>query len=517
VEDGLTRSIVSFIDIGSNSVRLLTAQLRGGGFTAIREEKETIRLGDQVFLNGFLKQSAMRRGVAAVNKFNKIAHGLNAEKVIAVATSAVRDASNQKEFLGMIKNETGVDVHVVSGREEARLIFLGVSSGVKLGQKNALFIDIGGGSTELIIGNRSSHRTLSSLNVGAIRLTNLFTNSGMKEVEDETYENMCSYVRAELTKANPQNWGKLFGAYGSSGTIINLTEMANGQRLNGASTLKLKELGKISDALRSLSLPERRKYPNINPERADIIVGGAAILETIMKELKVSEIRASDRGLNYGLLVDQMSQAQGGAMAKRVTRESSILDLAAKYSADDAHCENVTRLAGELYDSLRETEIIKTGEGEREFLTYASMLHDVGNAIAYRDHNIHGEYLIKNTELLGFDQSEIAVIASIVRYHMKRTPTHRDLVEAGFSKIEQKTVKTLSALLRIAENLDRSHLGHVKKAEFVESGDKMTLLIYADADVDVELWGMKSIQDCFEGVFGKKLKVDVLPVQLDRI
>ena len=516
MEDGVAKNVVAFIDIGSNSVRLLVIQIRGGGFTILREEKDTIRLGDRVFLDGFLSDKTIEEGVNTLKKFLKIAKGFNVETVIAVATSAVREASNQKEFLKTIRNRVGLDVNVVSGREEARLIYLGVSSSVKLGSKNALFIDIGGGSTELIIGNQNGHKVISSLNVGAIRLTSLFMKkSWTKEVENDTYENMRSYVRAELMKAEFQDWHKVTSAFGSSGTIINLAEMAKENKPNEPLSIKVKDLKKLSDALRSLSLEERRKYPGINQERADIIIGGAVILETVMDELHVPEIIVSKRSVNYGLLVDYMSKINGGITSKHVVRERSIQDIANTYHVNNFHSQNVARLSAELFNSSRKSGINKLGEPEKELLRFSSLLHDVGNAIAYRDHNLHGEYIIKNSELLGFDQSEISIIASNVRFHMKRLPTRKDLIDVGLSKKNRKVVRILSAFLRMAENLDRSHLGHVRKAEIIKSDSgKTNLLIYADEDVEVELWGLKYIQMCFLSVFRTKLKVDVLPTQL---
>jgi exopolyphosphatase/guanosine-5'-triphosphate,3'-diphosphate pyrophosphatase len=516
VEDGIAKGVVAFIDIGSNSVRLLVVHIRGGGFTVLREEKETIRLGDRVFLEGFLNDQAIERCVNTLKKFIKISKGFNVESIVAVATSALRDASNQKKFIRTIKNKVGLDVNVVSGKEEARLIYLGVSSDVNLGSKNALFIDVGGGSTELIIGNQYGHSVISSLNAGAIRLTSLFQKRPWdKEIENDTYQNMCSYVRAELMKSELRHRRKISNSFGSSGTIINLAEMTKGNKQNEALSLKVKDLKKLTDVLRALPLDERKKYPGINPDRADIIVGGAAILETVMDELHVQEIKVSKRGINYGLLVDYMSKIHGGATSKHVVREQSIQDMANTYHANNAHSQNVTRLSRELFDSSRKSGINKLGEQEKKLLKYSSLLHDVGNAIAYRDHNLHGEYIIKNSELLGFDQSEISVIASNVRFHMKRLPTRKDLNETGLSKNNRKVVKILSAFLRMAEYLDRSHLGHVKRAEIVAGdGGKASLLLYADEDIEVELWGLKFIQTCFLSVFGMKLKVDVLPTQL---
>ncbi len=518
MDGGVDEGVVAFIDVGTNSIRLIVAQIRiGGGFTILREEKEVIRLGERIFIDGFINNEAMGRAVAALRKFAKIARGFQVDDIVAVATSAVREANNQREFLGLIRNRVGLEVRVVSGMEEARLIYLGVSSGINIGEKLALFVDIGGGSTELILGDQHTHRVLASTNLGAIRLTSLFIpRNWTKEIEEKTVEKMRSYVRAELRKATESfQKSRIEVAYGSSGTIINLAEMAKKASSRERLTLKLKDLKKLSDTLCSLPLEERRKYPDINPERADIIIGGAVILETVMDDLKVPIIRVSNRGLNYGLLVDYLSKINGGIESKQVVRERSILDLGHAYNINNNHTENVTRISLQLFDSSKATKLQDLGDWEREILRYAALLHDIGNAISYRDHNLHGEYIIRNSELLGFDQSEISLIATIVRYHMKHIPTRKELLEINMDKKRQKVVQILSAFLRIAENLDRSHLGRVKRVEFtVNNVNKTTMTLYADEDIDVELWGIESVQDCFKTVFRKRLKIDILPTQL---
>ncbi len=310
-----TGQVVGFVDIGTNAVRLLVVRINPNfSYTIISQDKEVVRLGEAEFKDNLLKPEAMERAIFVCGKFSALAKTYGATNIIAVGTSAIREAHNQSEFLQRLFQETGLNVHVISGEEEARLIYLGVLSGIDIGEEKALFIDLGGGSTEIAIGDQHQLYYVHSLKVGAIRLTTKFIGEGWTgPLSEGIYKQMKTYVsrNTRKVKANVKECGSRI-AWGSSGTIINLAEITNkifkknGNGGNGNMVLTRKNLKKLASTLCSLSLEERRKLPGINPYRADIIVTGAAIVEAVMEDFGLEEIRVSHKELRDGLLVDYL-------------------------------------------------------------------------------------------------------------------------------------------------------------------------------------------------------------------
>ena len=511
-----TGQVVGFVDIGTNSVRLLVVRINPNlSTTVISQEKEVVRLGEQEFKDNLLKPEAMRRTVLVCRKFAELAKTYGASEIIAVGTSAIREARNQTEFLQQLLTEAGLSVHVISGREEARLIYLGVSSGVDIGEEKAIFIDLGGGSTEIAIGNQYKWCYLDSLKFGSIRLTTEFIGEGWTgPVPNRVYEHIKRHVRSNMFRTTArvkQSKAKL--AFGSSGTIINLAEITNRMFKNVENgrnlVLSKKNLQKLVPILCSSSLKERRKIHGINPERADIIIAGAAIIETFMEELKLDEITVSYKGLRDGLLVDYLSRFEGFRdFQKTPLRNRSVLQIGRSFDFDEKHSETVASLALQLFDSGKKAGLHDLGGEERELLRHGATLHDIGDFLSFNDHHLHAHYIISNAELLGFDQREIAILANLARFHRKKLPTKKALKDTGLDERTKEIVIILSVFLRLAEKLDRSHRGLVKKAEFSEvEKDRILLSLFSDEDCSLEEWSVGQNAQAFYSAFGKKLDV----------
>ncbi len=515
--------VVAFIDIGTNSIRLLIVRLfRNCTYNVLTSQKEVVRLGEGEFGQEMIHAEAMERAVIVCKNFIELARSFGTEEFVAVATSATREAHNRNHFLNRLRHEAGIDVRVISGREEARLIYMGVVSGTHIEDRQALFIDIGGGSTEISIGNQHSYHFLDSLRLGSIRLTNqYFKNTDKGTVSKVLYEKIKRHVKNELIR--PLNEMKGFHldlAIGSSGTIINLAEIAARSETPEKSeelSLNREKLKQVSDLLCSVPLAQRRKIPGINPERADIIIAGAAILETFMDELRLDRIMISTRGLKEGLLAEYLSRMEHFPLIGQLTlRERSVLQLARSCGVNELHARTVARLTLELYDSAGRAGIHQYGDKERELLLYATFLHDIGSFISYTNHHAHSYYLIRNTELLGFDQKEIAIMAYITRFHRKKPPRKKQLQISGLDKNTRETIRLLSAFLRLAESLDRSHTGLIRHARFVSPGKKeIKLEITAIGDCQLEIWGVENEVENFSRVFQKKLVAEVRFIDMD--
>jgi exopolyphosphatase/guanosine-5'-triphosphate,3'-diphosphate pyrophosphatase len=511
------KKVVGFVDLGTNSVRLLVVRFNdNGSYTVMSQEKEMVRLGEGEFRDRMITPEAMDRTVTVCRKFADLARTYGAGEIIAVATSAARDARNQRELLDRLEREAGLPTSVVSGKEEARLIFLGVSSGVHIGRKRCLFIDIGGGSTEIILGGQEDYGYLDSLDIGAIRMTTLFLPEGHRgAIKNEARDKMRKHVRSAIIRTRQKVLEeKVQMAIASSGTAVNLQEIAARAfpKEVEPGRLRIGHLRKILDRMADMTLTERRKVPGINPERADIIVSGGTILETLMDQFSLPEVVVSERGLRDGLLIDYLMRHDlyEGEHGMSV-RMRSVLQLGRSCSFDEEHAKHVSALSCMLFDSGKEVGLHKLGDAERELLLYAAMLHDIGDFISFNDHHLHSHYIIRNAELLGFDQKEVAIMADLAKFHRKKLPRRRDLEMDVLDEEGQEIVVLLSGLLRMAESLDRSHRRLVSLAEFRKGKKgKVLLRIETREECQMECWGIESDKKAFERTFGKELEQEVV-------
>ncbi len=509
---------VAFIDIGTNSIRVLIVRINPNySYAVLNQEKEVVRLGEGEFVDQHLQLEAMHRAALVCSKLVGMARAYEVDEIIAVATSATREAKNKSDFLRLLENEAALEVHTVSGHEEARLIYQGVSSGLHLGDRRAVFIDIGGGSTEVIVGGQHEYRYLDSLKLGAIRLTSLFFLPEEAEpVQDARYALIERYVRNAAIRTLQHLQEHPFElAIGSSGTIENLADIAAyqflGRRREPDDVLTFAQLEQVLKMLRSLPLEDRRKVPGINPGRADIIIAGGAILHTLMADLNIAEIRISDRGLRDGLLVDYLTRIGHADYVQEMSvRERSILRLARNCGFEEAHARHVAGLALGLFDSAREAGLHQMGDQERELLEYAGLLHDIGTFLTHTGHHVHSYYLIRNADLLGFDQTEIELIATLAYFHRKAFPQKKHGPFRLLDKRAREKVRVLALLLQLSESLDRSHAGVVRRAQLaVDNEKKATLTIHAVQDCQLEIWGVENQRKNFRRIFGRKMKVDV--------
>ena len=506
--------IVGFVDIGTNAIRLLVVRINPNfSYTIISQEKEVVRLGEDEFKDNILKPQAMERAIFVCGKFANLAKTYGASEILAVGTSAIREAQNQCEFLQKLHDKTGLNVNVISGQEEARLICVGVASGIDIGEEKAIFIDFGGGSTEIAVGNQHECFSVDSLRLGAIRLTAQFIGEGWTgPVGNHVYKQIRQYACSKVhpLKAKIRESGAR-RAWGSSGTIINLAEISSKlfkKNSNGGGlTLSRKNLKKLAPILCSLSLEERKKLPAINPDRADILIAGAATIEAIMEEFGLEEICVSHRELRDGLLVEYLSNFEGfRELQKAPMRNRSVLHLGRSCNFDEKHSETVASLALQLFDSAKQIGLHNLGEPEKELLKYAATLHDVGDFLSFNNHHLHAHYIICNAELLGFEPNEVLMIANIARFHRKKLPTKKALKTMGFDEKTGHTIAILSTFLRFAEKLDRSHCFLVKKAGFIKvNKDQVLLSFLSDSDCSLEEWSIIQNRQAFYEAFGKEL------------
>jgi exopolyphosphatase / guanosine-5'-triphosphate,3'-diphosphate pyrophosphatase len=509
--------VLAFIDIGTNSVRLMVVELHGRSWSVLTQQKETVRLGEGEFGDRpVLLPEAMDRTVAVGSRFAELARAHGAQDVVAVTTAAVREAENREAFLRRMREEAGLLVHVVSGPEEARLIFLGVLTRVRAGDRRLLVVDIGGGSTELARGDAVGAHEVESLRLGAIRLTAIAPSTGDGKVPGRVYRELRRQAELALAPV-ARRLGDRSGddAFGTSGSIVNLAAVAartlHDESAQAEQTLTRGDLRKVAKMLRDLPLDERRAVPALNPDRADIVVAGAAILETVMDGLGLTTITAiAGCGLREGLLMDYLARHDHLAAAGSV-RERSVLHLAQVTGGGDAHSLHVAGLAEQLFDSARAAGLHTLGARSRELLRYAALLHDIGVLLSYEDHHRHTHYLIRNADLLGFDQEEIAVMAAAAFFHRKGAPRARHEVMRTVDPGDRETVRWLSLFLRLAEVLDRGHAGAVAEAALSRRGAREVLLtVHPARDWRLEEWGLRRAASSLRKTLRRELRLLVV-------
>ncbi len=506
------------IDVGTNSIHLIVVEvnLSNGQFKVLDREKEVVRLGAGSTDMKYLSESAMDRGVHTLHRFKMIADSYDAA-IRAVATSAVREALNQDEFLRRVKTLTGIKLEIASGFEEARLIHLGVLQALPIFRKKHLLVDVGGGSTEFLIGQQRSILYNNSLKLGAVRLTQRFfpdqdyTRKLLKECE--------KYVRGMLSPIRRSVRQERYDvAVGTSGTILSIANMIRLRRdhddessLNNF-TFSRGELFDMVERIREAETPQDRiDIDGLDAARADIIVAGAIILGEIFKELGIRSMMISEFALREGIMLDTIEKLR---RKKRTThlhdlRYSNVRHLAESFNFEKGHARQVAKLALRLFDQT--ANIHTMGAQEREYLEAAALLHEVGLFVSHAQHHRHSYYLIRNSELLGFTENEKEIIANIARYHRK---SHPKIKHEGFRKLaadDQKIVAKLASILRIADGLDRTHCSAIGDVRCRISGRKVNVILQPaiGSSLELELWGADRKKNLFEETLRARVRFSI--------
>ncbi|AHB88327.1 exopolyphosphatase PpxA [Thermosynechococcus sp. NK55a] len=525
----LSDRILAAIDVGTNSIHMVVVQIQPSlpSFKIIATEKDMVRLGERCQITGQLTEEAMQRAIATLRRCRELATGLKAEEMIGVATSAVREAPNGREFLERVKKETGLTIDLISGEEEARRIYLGVLSGLEFNGKPHIIIDIGGGSTELILGDGHEPRCLSSTKVGAVRLTDLFVKSD--PISDQDYIALRAYVRGMLDRAvedlrqqlGPHEKPQLVG---TSGTIESLMMIHTCDRLGTCPPslrgyeLTLEDLKALLAKLRRLNFNQRCQLLGMSERRAEIIVAGAVILAEAMEMLGQSSLITCDRALREGIIVDWM--LTHGLIEDRLRYQSSVrqrstYSLAQKFHVNLASSERVANFALTLFDRTQGI-LHNWTEAERELLWAAAILHNAGHYVSHSAHHKHSYYLVRHGGLLGYTDTEIEIIANLCRYHRKSPPKKKhENFRQLMGRRERQMVEQLSAILRLASALDRRQIGAVDHitCEWRAPQRQFCLQIHpADPSdrCELEIWSVNYKKEPFESQFSVSLKVELV-------
>lgn len=499
---------LAVVDLGSNSFRLVVFSADGGWWKRTDEIYEPVRIGEGLGLSGSLAAEPMARALRTIDVFAHFcrASGLSADCVDVVATSAIRDAENGEQFLEHARQRAELPVRVLSREEEARYGYLAAVNSTTLADGCAL--DLGGGSMQLVRVDGRLAREAGSWALGAVRMTERFL-PGRGPAKRRQLEELRAHARAQLGSA-PWLEGAGRHLVGIGGTVRNLAAAA--QRTQGRPSMGVQGqvisadvLGELVDRLGALAPEERGQVPGIKPGRADVILAGAAVLQTVLAAGGFDGVEATEAGLREGIFFERHLAASEPPLFEDV-RRASVLNLAAQYQVDAPHTQHVAHLALGLFDQLAVLGLHGGDPIERELLWAACVLHDIGMSVDYDDHHKHSRYLILNAGLPGYAPAEVAVIAQAARYHRKGIPDPGPLA-ALFGELESARLVRCAALLRLAEDLERSRDQGVRRVDAVLSDGQVELRLTADDGAAVPRWAAAREEQLFARAFDRRLRV----------
>ncbi|HEV3330895.1 MAG TPA: Ppx/GppA phosphatase family protein [Bryobacteraceae bacterium] len=499
------------IDIGSNSIRMETAEVIPGQPTRIlASDREVTRLGESVFRNGAVSEEAIQATCVVLSRMAELYRKLEVIGLRAVATSAIRDARNQKAFVERASFAVGAPVEIISGREEARLIHLGVESNWTQNGKRVLLIDIGGGSAEIVAAERGQMLDSFSKPLGAVRLKENFLKQDPPSAQQ--LRQMHEYIEQKLDGAvrrlGHEKWDRVIATSATASAVANVVahvprsqrDEIDRQRITTADVRALYE------RLSRLGLSGRRKVMGIGPRRAEIIVPGVAVLLDFLQQFQLRALYYSRAGVRDGIIADLAARNVGSELS-RLSRDQrrEVENMGKRYGVALDHARKVAEIASGLFTSLETLHELTPAQGK--LLEAAAYLIDVGHYVSDASHHKHSWYVVANSDLAGFTERERLLIAALCRYHRKSLPNPEHSAYQTLTADEKRTLMLLVPLLRLADNLDRSHDQRVNGVECRLRDGHVVLQVHSQGDIDLEQWAAEQAATAFQQVYQRPIEL----------
>jgi exopolyphosphatase/guanosine-5'-triphosphate,3'-diphosphate pyrophosphatase len=496
------------IDIGSNSVRMLAAETGPGPVKILAAERQVTRLGASVFQNGRISHEALDFVAETLAKMAQIYRKLDVIAVRAVATSAVRDAGNQDEFLGRAAQALGAPVEIISGQEEARLIHLGVQSRWPQADKRVLIIDVGGGSAEFILSDHGVMLEAFSKPLGSVRLTEVFLkNDPPTPLElHRMLESIDEKLAAPLRRVGPGPFDRVIATSATAAAIVCAVNRVGRSRRDEADRFKatLPQIRNLYRKVRSLTLAERSKIQGFGPRRAELIVAGTAVFLRALELFQRPSMHYSAAGVRDGIIADLDARGVGRQLTMLNRDQRRVVEqMVRRYGVQLAHARKVSQIAQRLFESLQPMHGLPPAFGK--LLEASGYLHDIGHYVSDTSHHKHSYYLVANSDLPGFTDSERQMIALLCRYHRKAMPTARHSLFHTLDPDVRRAITLLAPLLRIADSLDRGHEQRVADLQVHVHNGTVNLALESITDTDLEMWAVERVADAFRETYQSSL------------
>jgi exopolyphosphatase/guanosine-5'-triphosphate,3'-diphosphate pyrophosphatase len=496
------------IDIGSNSVRMMAAEVRPGTTKILAQDRQVTRIGESVFREGRVSAEALNFLCVTLQRMAAVYQKLDVVGIRAVATSAVRDAGNQAEFLKRATAALGTPVEIVSGQEEARLIHLGVEARWPRPKERRLIVDIGGGSGELIVSQNGELIDSTSRPLGAVRLTELFltvdppSEQALSRLDQYINEKLAAFVK----RHGSEKFDRVVATSSTAAALVCAVNRIPRARRDTADRVRAStaQIRRFFEFLIKEDVNERRRWIGIGPRRAEIIVAGAAVFLRILQAIQHRSMYYSAAGVRDGIIADLAGRRVGRELSLLSREQRQVVEAMTKrYGVAIRHARQVASLAHSLFETMQPLHRQPPASGK--LLEAAAYLHDIGHFISDTSHHKHSAYLVANSDLPGFTVKERLIIAAVCRFHRKSMPQARHLQFQALDAEGKRTVLYLSPLLRLADALDRSHEQKVRNVAASFKNGSVTLQVDADVDADLEIWAASQAGAAFREVYARQL------------
>jgi exopolyphosphatase/guanosine-5'-triphosphate,3'-diphosphate pyrophosphatase len=498
---------VASIDVGSNAMRFLAAEFTAPTeYRVLAEAREPVRLGHEVFLSGRLARGAMEAGVEAIAGFRVQMEELGIQHYRAVATSATRESRNADDFVARVRREAGIELEVITGTEEARLIFEAVRAQVPFGRRKWMLVDLGGGSVEVSLVDDTAILWSESHTMGSVRLLEELAVSG--DDPGRFQRLLEEYMTTMRIPVIAQKWNPA-GVIATGGNIEAIARLIGAEPGRGrVATVPLAALRGVIDKLARLSFRQRVEQLGLREDRADVILPAAMVYERVASLAGATEIRVPAVGLKDGILVDlvdDLTTHEAHEVRKEKQAIAGAAALGKRFLIDETHATHVARLAGSLFDQLQ--KVHRLDATDRRMLLAAAVLHDIGIFIGHKKHHKHSLYIISQSEVPEFTPREIEIIANVARYHRKGVPAEHHEAFTRLPTDDQARVAKLASLLRVADALDREHLQAVRSLKATAGKNKLTLELDGEGDLLLERWALRRKAGLFTDTFGLEVEI----------
>ena len=502
---------IAIIDIGSNSARLVISHIyKNGAYNMVYNQKEALRLSQKVDGQNLLTEEAFTSTLDTMRSFAHMCKIYQADKTIAVATAAIRNASNGPELVAKVAEQTGIQLHIISGKTEAYISYLGVIN--TLDVKNGIIFDLGGGSTELILFKNRKILESISLPLGAVNTTGMFNTRN--EMPPNVYNDLNAFVMSRLAQ---YPWLKqsnlpLIGVGGTARTVAKIIQRAKkypATKIHNYS-YPIQTFRSFFNKLCLTNLEQRKKISGLSTERSDIILAGSSIISCLLEATGAKKLITSGCGLREGLFYDYYSKSNNVPLIAKNILERSRENTLRLFESDTAHARHITKLALAMFDGWM--ELHKVRKSNRRLLETAALLHDIGITINFYSHARHSAYMIQNAKLFGLTHKEQIITSAIAGWHngISKNYFKSRFYKEMLTENNWKLINKLSLLLALAESLDYSEMRMVHTLTPSFNKKNALLTLHAEHYPTIEMHQLKDHLSWFKKAFGVELKVEVI-------
>jgi len=499
--------IIGVIDLGSNSIRLQIAAVYEKSYRIVHEYREIIRIGDDLFKNGDLSEESVNKIYSCFMDIKKILDSYSVKIVKAVATATLRELKKGLEIVKEVKSRFGIELKIISGEEEARLSFLAISGNFQVDKYSAIITDIGGGSAEYTISIKGKIVEIASKKLGCSRLKNMFIQNDPPKISE--IDNLKNHIQKNLVNFENYNIDLVVCTGGTANNIANIYYTLKGK--DEQSKIKYVTRKFLKDFINEIKYMDTKSIANIKgvePKRADIILPAAINLEILLSKTSTNGFYTFTGGLRTGLIIDTLNSMNIKMPFQSLSEDifySQLIEIGNKFQFEEEHARHVAYLSEKIFDSLNKN--FNLNKDYRNMTIAAALLHDIGSYISFSKHHKHSYYLIKNSDLAGFNYRQKLMIANIARYHRKSLPKKDHPIYEELDGKEIEVVKILAAILRVADALDRGHKKFIPDINIEITEDKVSITPITDNDITLEKKAFEFKKDLLERVTGKSVEI----------